>query len=68
MGTTENIYDIWTFIYDDPNYSLELYKYANGFYLNKKTNEMYSFEQGIKHIIGKKDEDSIYSMWWLENS
>ena len=68
MITHGNIYDIWTFIYNDPNYFLELYKYPNGFYLNKKTNEMYSFEQGIKHIISEKDEEKIYSMWWLENS
>lgn len=68
MSTIENIYDNWKFIYNDPEYSNELYKYATGFYLNKKTNEMYSFEQGIKHIIGEKNEEKIYSMWWIENS
>ena len=35
---------------------------------NVDTNEKYSFQEGIRHIVGEKDELNIYNMWWLENS
>ena len=64
----KNIHYTWKFIYDNPLYELELIKYKNGFYLNLDTNTKYSFEQGIKHIVGEINESDIYNMWWIENS
>ena len=68
MEHEKNIHDTWKFIYDDVSYTSYLIQYKNGFYLNTVTNEKYSFEQGIKHIIGEKNEMNVYNMWWLENS
>jgi len=72
MTTTEtriqkqNLHATWKFIYNDTSYLTELTTiYKQGFYLNMQTNEMYSFQQGIEHIVGKDDEMSVYNMWWF---
>lgn len=72
MTTTEtriqkqNLHATWKFIYNDTSYLTELTTiYKQGFYLNMQTNEMYSFQQGIEHIVGEEDEMSVYNMWWL---
>tara|TARA_B100001989_G_C24409907_1_gene398510 strand:+ start:503 stop:712 length:210 start_codon:yes stop_codon:yes gene_type:complete len=64
----KSIHETWKFIYDNPLYASELIKYKNGFYLNLDTNTKYSFDIGIKHIVGIKYESDVYNMWWLENS
>ena len=63
---TVNDYTNWKFIYDDVTYP-NLPDYPSGYYLNIKTNEKHSFEQGIKEIIGDFNESRVYNMWWLEN-
>lgn len=68
MDIENKIHNTWKFIYDDPLYESDLIQYKSGFYLNLETNEKYSFQEGIQHIVGKKDELNIYNMWWLENS
>ena len=68
MNIENNIHNTWKFIYDNPLYASELMQYKNGFYLNVDTNEKYSFQEGIRHIVGETDELNIYNMWWLENS
>ena len=68
MDHEKSIHDTWKFIYNNKSYASYLIQYKNGFYLNTDTDEKYSFEEGIKHIIGEKDEMSVYNMWWLENS
>jgi len=68
MDHEKSIHDTWKFIYDNNSYSADLIQYNYGFYLNIVTNEKYSFEEGIKHIIGEKEEANVYNMWWLENS
>jgi hypothetical protein len=72
MTTTEtrihkqNLHATWKFIYNDTSYLTELTtRFKQGFYLNMQTNEKYSFQQGIEHIVGKDDEMSVYNMWWL---
>ena len=72
MTTTETIiheqklHATWKFIYNDTSYLTELTtRFKQGFYLNMQTNEKYSFQQGIEHIVGKDDEMSVYNMWWL---
>ena len=72
MTTTETriqkqkLHATWKFIYNDTSYLTELTTiYKQGFYLNMQTNEMYSFQQGIEHIVGEEDEMSVYNMWWL---
>lgn len=72
MTTTEtriqkqNLHATWKFIYNDTSYLTELTTiYKQGFYLNMQTNEMYSFQQGIEHIVGEEAEMSVYNMWWL---
>lgn len=63
----QNLHATWKFIYDDVSYLTDLTTiYKQGFYLNVKTNEKYSFKQGIKHIVGEDDEMSVYNMWWME--
>lgn len=68
MDHKKTIHDTWKFIYNNLSYVSYLIQYKNGFYLNTDTDEKYSFEEGIKHIIGENDEMTVYNRWWLENS
>ncbi len=65
------IHDKWEFVYgtySDSRYKDLLIKYKNGFYFDLENNIAYSFEEGIANIVGQKNEDRIYNMWWCENS
>ncbi len=65
------IHDKWEFVYgtySDSRYKDLLIKYKNGFYFDLVNNIAYSFEEGIANIVGQKNEDRIYNMWWCENS
>ena len=62
--STTNIYENWEFVYNTHDIKKE---YPHGYYLNKKTNEMYSFKEGISDIVGKEAEEKIYNLWWIEN-
>lgn len=68
MNNEKSIHDTWKFIYDNKSYAYYLNIYRKGFYLNTDNDEKYSFEQGIKHIIGEEDEMIVYNRWWSENS
>lgn len=63
---TTNIYENWEFVYNIHDLWVKK-EYPYGYYLNKKTNEMYSFKEGISDIIGKEAEEKIYNLWWVEN-
>ena len=65
FNSTDELHDNWIFVYDYTSRSL---KYPLGYYLNTSTNQKYDFRSGIRHIVGEKNEDSVYSMWWLNNS
>ena len=65
---TENVCDLWKFIYGGKEHEGLYEQYPHGFYKNLLTRETYSFERGIKSIIGEKNEDIVYNMWWIENS
>ena len=67
-NTTANVCDLWKFIYGGKEHEGLYVQYPHGFYKNLLTRETYSFERGIKSIIGKKNEDIVYNMWWIENS
>ena len=67
-NTTASPCDLWKFIYGGKEHEGLHEQYPHGFYLNLLTKETYSFEQGIKNIIGEKNEDIVYNMWWIENS
>ena len=62
----DDIYKTWKFIYSDSEYP-NLPQYHSGYYINLVTKEKYAFRPGIKHIVGKDNEQRIYDMWWLEN-
>ena len=64
--TMTNIYENWEFVYNTHDLWNKK-EYPHGYYLNKTTNEMYSFKEGISHIIGEEAEDKIYNLWWVEN-
>ena len=68
MDHEKSIHDTWKFIYKNNSYESYLIQYKKGFYLNTDTNEKYSFEEGIKHIIGEEGEMIVYNRWWSENS
>ena len=59
------LHKTWQFIYDDNNI---LSKYPNGYYVNLNTKQKYSFEEGIKDIIGEDDEQKVYDQWWMINT
>lgn len=65
FNSTDELHDNWIFVYDYTSRSL---KYPFGYYLNTSTNQKYDFRSGIRHIVGEKNEDSVYSMWWVNNS
>lgn len=67
-NTTANVCDLWKFIYGGKEHEGLYEQYPHGFYKNLLTRETYSFKRGIKSIIGEKNEDIVYNMWWIENS
>ena len=67
-NTTANVCDLWKFIYGGKEHEGLYEQYLHGFYKNLLTRETYSFERGIKSIIGEKNEDIVYNRWWIENS
>ena len=65
------IHDKWEFVYgsySNPIYKDLLSKYKHGFYYDLLNKNVYSFEEGIYHIVGKENENRVYNMWWCENS
>ena len=40
-------------------------QYPLGYYLHKPTEKKYCYKRGITDIVGKKNEQKIYDMWWL---
>ena len=64
FNSTDELHENWIFVYDYRSRSL---KYPLGYYLNTFTNQKYDFRSGIRHIVGEKNEDSVYSMWWVNN-
>lgn len=54
--------DDWEFIYDKPTD-----EYPRGYYIHKPTQVKYNFKPGIKEIVGEKNEQYIYDMWWVAN-
>ena len=65
FNSTDELHENWIFVYDYTSRSLN---YPLGYYLNTSTNQKYDFRSGIRHIVGEKNEDSVYSMWWVNNS
>lgn len=71
MMNEMKIHDKWLFVYNnysDPSYKDLLNKYKNGFYLDLINKNTYSFEEGIAHLVGKENEESVYNRWWCDNS
>lgn len=67
-NTTANICDLWKFIYRGKEHEGLYEQYPRGFYKNLLTRETYSFQRGIKSIIGEENENIVYNRWWIENS
>jgi hypothetical protein len=67
-NTTGSACDLWKFIYGGKEHEGLHEQYPHGFYKNLLTKEIYSFQRGIKSIIGEKNEDIVYNIWWIENS
>lgn len=68
FNSTDELHDNWIFVYDYTSRSLNSLKYPLGYYLNTSTNQKYDFRLGIRHIVGEKNEDSVYNRWWVNSS